>query len=246
MSKATPPKTSTVPLLNMLVARFPFQSLSYAYYFSQPRVILMEQLKLAYIPIPKIAHTSIKRAIAKIPEDKKIKIHQVPFKNVPLKDFDPREYYTFSFVRNPLMRLISLYERNVNEEYPQHLFHLYGNTFKHKMSFTDFVTEVCNIPDNRADKHFRSQHWFLELEKDIVPDFIGRFENMESDWEILNKKYDLGSIQKHNASSKVNIESYFTPKTLDLVLKRYQKDITLFGYEKEIEVVFSNLFEKEA
>lgn len=194
----------------------------------------MEQKKIAYIPIPKIAHTSIKRVIANIPEEENIRVHQLSFNSLPLNEFDGREYYTFSFVRNPLIRLISLYERNVNEEYPQHLFHLYGNTFKHKMSFTDFVTEVCKIPDNRADKHFKSQHWFLEHEGKLKPNFIGRFENMEQDWQEIDNRLHLGPLQKHNASPHLNTSRYYTPDTFEMTYQRYKKDIELFGYEKAV------------
>lgn len=240
MSKVTPPKASRVPFINRALSKLPFDYLSYAYYLSKPRVVLMEERKLAYIPIPKIAHTSIKRVIANIPEDKEVRVHQLPFNSIPLSEFDSKGYYTFSVVRNPLLRLISLYERNVNEEYPQHLFHLYGNAFKHKMNFTQFINRVCKIPDGRADKHFRSQYWFLEQNNQLIPDFIGRFETLDKDWEYLNKRFQLGPLQKHNASNPLEPIHYYTPETFEMTYKRYKRDIELFGYEKEVTSMYPN------
>ena len=237
MGKYTPTRTPKLPLFNKVFSSIPFELLSYAYYISQPRVIILEDIKSAYIPIPKIAHTSIKRTIAKTPKTDKVRIHQVPFNSEPLKRFNTNTYYTFSFVRNPLTRLISLYRRNVYEENPKHLFYRYGSTFYHKMSFTEFVEAVCKIPDWRSDKHFRSQHWFLMLNGKFICNYIGRFETLETDWNKLSEKTGLGTLDKFNSSSTTApIEEYFNHKTLNKVLVRYKKDIELLGYKNEIEL----------
>jgi hypothetical protein len=230
-------RVTKVPLYNRFLSKWPFQHLSYAYYLSQPHAILIQDLNLAYIPIPKVAHTSIKRVIANIPEHNRVKVHKLHFEQVPLAHLDTDRYFTFGFVRNPLERLISLYERNINEEYPQHLFYRYGRTFRHKMSFEDFLKQVCSIPDSRSDKHFRSQHWFLEREDKIVCQFLGKVEQFQDDWDKLNERFPLGQINKFNESGKKETASYFTPGLLKMAVKRYKRDIELFGYTEEVQEV---------
>lgn len=230
-----------VPLLNRMLSKWPFQHLSYAYYLSSPKAIIIKDLNLAYIPIPKVAHTSIKRVIAKIPEHVRVKVHRLPFEQVPLAELDTERYFTFGFVRNPLERLVSLYERNVNEEYPQHLFYRYGNTFKHKMPFPDFLEQVCKIPDARADKHFRSQHWFMEREGKLVCQFLGKVERFQNDWNELNRRFPLGEIARFNHSSKSETSSYYTPELFEMATKRYERDIELFGYQDDVQALLSSV-----
>lgn len=237
MGSETKPRTTTVPLLFKLMAKLPFHHLSYSYYRSKPKVILLEDLKLAYIAIPKVAHTAIKMAIAKLPPSAEAKAHKLNYVQVPLARLDKQQYYCFAFVRNPLVRLISLYERNINEEYPAHLFFRYGTVFRHKMEFEDFVKAVCQIPDRRADKHFRSQHCFLEHNGEMLCDFIGKVENFQSDWDYINERYAIGTVRQVNYSMKKDLSSYFTPDLFDMAVRRYQRDIELLGYQEEVNAM---------
>ncbi|MCE7996147.1 MAG: sulfotransferase family protein [Roseivirga sp.] len=222
-------------MLFKLIARLPFHHLSYSYYRSTPKVILLDDLKLAYIPIPKVAHTAIKMAIAKLPLSAEARAHQLDYIQVPQAQLDRQQYYCFAFVRNPLIRLISLYERNINEEYPAHLFFRYGTVFRHKMEFSDFVKAVCNIPDRRADKHFRSQHCFLVHNGEMLCDFIGKVENFQDDWDYINQRYPIGPVKQVNFSMKKDLSSYFTPDLFEMAVKRYQRDIELLGYEEDVK-----------
>lgn len=228
-----------VPLFNRLLSNWPYEHFSHAYRLSKPVAILIKDLNLAYIPIPKVAHTSIKRVIAKVPKQERVRVHKLHFDQVTLDELDTTRYFTFGFVRNPLERLVSLYERNVNEEYPQHLFHRYGRTFKHKMPFEDFLEQVCRISDARSDKHFRSQHWFLERDNELACQFIGKVEQFEDDWNRLNEQFPLGHVDKFNQSSKNEVSAYFTPELLDMAVKRYERDIELFGYEEDVQRILS-------
>jgi hypothetical protein len=47
------------------------------------------------------------------------------------------------------------------------------------------------LPDNRTEKHFRSQSYFLKQDGQLIPNSIGRLERIEGDWEALQE--EMGS-----------------------------------------------------
>lgn len=62
-----------------------------------------------------------------------------------------------------------------------------------------------------------------------MPNFIGKFENLENDWKILQEKFDLGNLPH---------------KTAKLVYKMYKKDFEAFGYENEYQKLLEYLKQK--
>ena len=117
----------------------------------------------------------------------------------------------------------------------------YGNRFYAGMTFTDFATEVCGIPDLISDKHFISQNFILVHNGKLLPNFIGRFENLEKDFQeicritglSLKLPYMFGNIPKEKLKKvwvKPDYRSYYTRELEEMVRKRYSQDIDFFGY----------------
>ncbi len=52
------------------------------------------------------------------------------------------------------------------------------------MDFTEFVDVLAKLPDDIIDRHLRSQSWFLCDEQGLLPDYIGKLENFDADWEF--------------------------------------------------------------
>ena len=45
---------------------------------------------------------------------------------------------------------------------------------------------MCNIPDQHANPHFRSQHTFIDNgDGNILADYIGKFERLDHDFEHI-------------------------------------------------------------
>lgn len=143
-------------------------------------------------------------------------------------------YFRFAFIRNPLARVVSLYLSKVKKD--ECSFNDYG--LYSYMPFEDFVRVICSQDDNTADKHWRSQHTFLN-----GVDFIGTVENMDEDFNTVcgligidNKglqRYhyttdDGAHFKTTNSSKFVNFMSYYNSETLELVLDRYEKDLILY------------------
>ena len=145
--------------------------------------------------------------------------------------------YIFAFVRNPLDRLYSCYANKVLD--------IQGsgelNPFRHfgvsnESSFEDFVKIIIDVPDSEADRHFRTQKWFLSDDDQLITNYIGKIENLQEDWQVLVERFSLQPLPHKNKSSlqKTLYSQFYTPETWNLALKRYACDIELFGYEKTL------------
>ena len=102
------------------------------------------------------------------------------------------------------------------------------------MSFAEFVEAVADIPDRISDIHFRSQHTFLYHHGACMVDYVGRFECLERDWDMLMEKFGLPQLPHQNRSRHVDYRQAYTPQLAAIAAKRYARDIELFGYSDEI------------
>jgi len=209
-----------------------------------------QEKKLVYLPIPKVACTAIKLSLY----DQELKnkddyhdymnIHsQLASKQSHRLSAEEKQYFKFAFVRDPFARLVSCYKDKVikpqqhNGRYyfdtgynKQLIQRLYGNSFKVDMSFSEFVKLVVKIPDLLADGHFMSQTAFLYRFNKRIPDYIGKLENIESDWNMLSEKFDLPVLAVKNKTKHVGLSEYYTDELIDIVCQRYKKDISNFDY----------------
>ena len=98
-----------------------------------------------------------------------------------------------------------------------------------------FVDAVAAIPDEEADEHFRSQHTFLSNGNGaLAVDFVGRYERLADDFKQVQERTGLPPLELPRlqaARRAAKYATYYTPRTRDLVARRYRRDIELFGYE---------------
>jgi hypothetical protein len=85
------------------------------------------------------------------------------------------------------------------------------------------------------------QYLFLEIDGQLVMDFIGRFENLNSDFKyVCNKLMQPYKLEHVNRSAdqyigdiKLDYREYYTKELRDMVGDIYARDIELFGYKFE-------------
>lgn len=207
--------------------------------------IISHKHKYIYFYVPKVACTSIRNLLAigdglkwYHPWDKT----QTKFEYIYLQDSNNKKYdnyFKFAFVRNPWDRLVSCYFDKVvgsrtrpdsiaikNGEYIQFK-KRYKKNFK-TMTFPEFVCMVKDLDEKSSNGHFRSQHTFMNKEK---LNFIGRFEQLQVDLNVVKKKFDLPNDVKHLLkSSHKDYKEYYDEKLKNIVAERFKKDIELFGY----------------
>ena len=205
----------------------------------KPKFFFLETPRVGFIEIPKVASRSINHVLltASTNEDssqydvEKVKeVTEQISKHIKQKEIrmEFSDCYIFSFVRNPYERLVSCYKNKVlNFPREEDYFGYCG--IKKDDTLDQFIQKVSQIPDAQADRHFRSQSWFLYDEDKLIPDFVGKLENIIDDWKILLEKFDLPEIPHFNASQKKPLDLSETNKKL--IRERYRDDFINFGYE---------------
>ncbi len=213
----------------------------------QPAVIVLHELRAMYFPIQKVANSSWKLLCAEIlglgaPRGRGP--HAIEFPTLPLEDVRRYEdYFRFCFVRNPWDRVVSCYVEKIKQD-PEYTTPFFRNgvfvgfldygVFRAGMSFERFAEAVAGIPDREADRHFRSQATFVTDDAgQLLVNFVGKLEQSETDFPHVLRRLgrDTSAVPHLNQSSHGDYRSFYTPRTLELIRRRYEKDIELFGYD---------------
>lgn len=150
-------------------------------------------------------------------------------------------YVGFAFVRNPWDRLVSCYKdkleridlssgpagRGTLESLSE------AGHFSESMTFKEFALAVCEIPDARANRHFRSQLSFLRDRKgSLLPGEIYRFENLGAEFARLAKAHGLPQTELPHFKSRArrDYRDYYDDDLAERVRVRYEDDVEAFGY----------------
>ena len=137
------------------------------------------------------------------------------------------DYLSFSWVRNPWGRMVSIYcnqdpdmlQKALDEGIP-----LKG------LSFPDFL----DASQDFQHVHLLDQASFiLNPQGAVAVDFIGRFESFAADFvrlcECLQMPLSL-NLPHRNASAHKPYREYYSDKTRAQVARRYCRDMDLFSY----------------
>jgi hypothetical protein len=158
-------------------------------------------------------------------------------KRLPAEIF--KDYFKFSFVRNPLDWLVSIFfffSQNENE--------IYYEFFKTLRGFDGFIEFLAaQSKTNFAglsffEYSFKSpQRDFLyDEEGNLLVDYVGKFENMEHDFAEVCKIIGIPPVElPHiNKSDHKHYLEYYTPETKRLVYSILKEDIQTFNYDNMV------------
>jgi len=201
---------------------------------------VMPQYKSIYIVVPKVANTSIRNILKKIDEDTFV----VPKSKIQKYK---KDHFVFSFVRNPYDRIVSCYKDKVRSKketknnlvFNEGVWKNFPLKIKKTNKFNEFMRVIKSVPDKKSEEHFKSQHCFLTDKKgNLVPDFVGKFENLDEDFKKACKKAGVENPpelpQRNKSKRKKDYREYYDRETKKLVQERYKKDLELFGYSKDL------------
>ncbi|PSJ17036.1 sulfotransferase family 2 domain-containing protein [Nitrosomonas supralitoralis] len=143
-----------------------------------------------------------------------------------------KNYFKFAFVRNPWDRLVSAYvflKKGGLDEQDKIWAREHLDKFD---NFQSFVMHGLTSSDIYCGLHFIPQcEYVVNKDNEIDVDFIGRFETLESDFEILAKRLGVSAnLSKINHSQKGDYRSYYNDASAEVVAKLYSRDIELFDY----------------
>jgi Sulfotransferase family len=184
------------------------------------RIVVSDKFKCIFVEVPKTGSTSIRSIIGYAPKPH-FNICQIA------NEIDKERfvsYFKFGFVRNPWDRAVSLYERKE------------GLQLKSKMSFDQFVEwmKFSSCTCTRALPHRYQLDWFVSPHGDILVDFIGRYESLQSDWAKIAARLNANP---HLPKKRVNTErerdysKYYSDRTKRIIAERFAVDIEYFGYK---------------
>ncbi len=233
--------------------------------------MLSNQLKVIFIHIPKVAGQSVEKCFLayhgiswQSRSSLLLRENSDPTKGPPrlahltaseylshayVSPNEFTDYFKFSFVRNPWARLVSEYK---------------WRGYHKKWSFKNWLNDAFPEPgwtDNW--RHVMPQYDYLfDLEGNCLVDFIGRFENLKGDFNLVrerigaqlpelphaNKSFKKGQVfellqftqqlwlrLKSKEQFHKSYLDYYDRQTWALVAERYRKDIETFDYTNQID-----------
>ena len=181
--------------------------------------------RFVYYVVPKTGYSSLHTMLV---NNNRIIGGQVPHHVGPLLT-----YFKFAFVRNPWDRVVSAYENIIRTHRMPNLHYLDPN-----QSFEEFVQYLESTNLEYEDVHFRLQTVLVPIEE---MDFIGRFENLENDLNLLMEMLELENreILHLNKTEHTHYSHYYTDETRDIIARIYKTDIEAFNYKFEQEPISS-------
>jgi hypothetical protein len=128
----------------------------------------------------------------------------------------PSDYFRFSIVRNPYVKLASVYNFLVNVEK--------GGW---ELEFSDFVTFLRKIAKGIKNRHWVPQHLAVPLGE---VHFIGKFEQIDEAFKHIKNKLNLIQKCPHLNRSNTSYISLYTTEARNLVYQHFKEDFKIFKY----------------
>lgn len=189
-----------------------------------------DQYKCIFIHIPKAAGTSVTQALFG-----PISRHVPYFEYEQANPRKFREYFKFTFVRNPWDRLLSAYIflkkgglNQMDKAWAE------ANIARYD-TFEQFVTQWVNEENIWSWVHFMPQHYFIcDGELNLKMDFVGRFETLARDFPHVQQQLGLAATPLPHINQTSGRDSYldhYSDQVIDIVARVYRDDIRLFSYD---------------
>ena len=183
-------------------------------------MIVSHKYKFVTIDIPKTATTSINAVMGmfihendiSVSMSQKIGMRHATYEKCIAKFPSSKNYFSFVFVRNPWDRMLSFW------------------------FFEKGVTRI-KIDEDMPFKEFLSRYNHLDQYSYIEGfgnnSFIGRFENLQHDFDIICEKIGIPAqrLPHVNKTKHTHYTEYYDDETREIVAERHARDIEYFGYK---------------
>jgi hypothetical protein len=192
-------------------------------------MIFNVERKFAFVHIQKTGGISMETVLCKIPGTTKTNQHEFLDRLE-----DPGSYFKFGFVRNPFDRLVSWYNMGIRKG-PINTFWKYilnnSNNFSEFLDCREEIVESGEITPYLKSIAFNQVDYLVDSFGNM-PDFIGRYENISDDFNLLMSRLSLKNALPHlNKFEHADYRTFYKPRDVDKVEKLYERDISYFNYK---------------
>jgi chondroitin 4-sulfotransferase 11/chondroitin 4-sulfotransferase 13 len=224
------------------------------------RIIVNEERKFLYCPIPKAACTAWKAALAgpnrpRDPQELHRKYEGFTFlSSLPEERFDAikSSLFKFIFVRDPFSRLLASFKNKFENAstVPNNdpFWGNYGTQLKKHaidtglaedsapdLNFREFVRLVYRMKPATMNEHWHPQA-LLACVGEIDYDFIGHFERLADDVPVpltslgISSFPTLADVRQRPTNSSQLVDTYYDAELREMVREKYDIDFRTFGY----------------
>ena len=183
--------------------------------------------RFIYIHIPKTAGTSMESIgwVGKgFCKHCGIDYYQNMSKITHHEDVDLSKYFKWSFIRDPYTRFMS---GLIN--------HVFKGKYVEGFQEQDEVTKFIIQNANRFNEFeiLKEAHLYLTIDNIMVMDFLGKYENLQEDFNKVCDRVGVGRTQlPHILKGRHDdYDHLYTPVTREIVANYYKRDFELFDYE---------------
>lgn len=141
---------------------------------------------------------------------------------MPYRPQDFKEYFKFAFVREPKDRLISAWK---NQVIKNNVYNFNKEDRLKMKSFNLFVNWLSSQDICSTDVHFRMQRELIDLNN---IDFLGRFENFNSDFNYVCETIGMPIKKLHAKNKSSEKDPLISDEISDKINHIYRMDYNLF------------------
>jgi hypothetical protein len=93
---------------------------------------------------------------------------------------------------------------------------------------------MMTIPVEKMEHHAQPQYRVLLRNGSLIPDFVGKVENISEDWRYIERLSlsEFSVLEKKNSSGRTEEREKVDESVLAALTEYYAYDFDLFGYEK--------------
>ena len=188
-----------------------------------------DQHQALFIHVPKSAGRSVVRGLFDVKS-----VEHAPADWYQQLDPDRfQRYFKFTFVRNPWDRAVSAYTYLANGGSAASEEDIYWSKFVNDFdSFDDFMCQWLSADNAMRNALFTPQVVFLKnIFGQLSMDFVGRFENLQADFNAIAQKLGVERELPHLNQSRSNpYQTFYSERSRALVAEVYAEDIAAFDY----------------
>lgn len=135
--------------------------------------------------------------------------------------------FTFTMVRNPWDKVVSHYHWRVKTNQT--------GIADQGLEFSEWVRRAFGDQDPRYHDDPRmfmpQRQWLVDRNDQMIVEFVGRFENLADDFEVIRRRLDLDATLGHaKPTTRDHYRTYYDSTTQELVERVYAEDLEEFGY----------------